>query len=101
MSHKEGRILYEVSLDEQSLGITLASDSDERGAIVSGFFQLNEHILCAERLRKIAEYELQYVFNCDGWFLLHCITALLENGKLKPPTEGQKKSLMTLIISEK
>ena len=54
-----------------------------------------------ERLRKIAEYELQYVFNCDGWFLLHCITALLENGKLKPPTEGQKKSLMTLIISEK
>ena len=54
-----------------------------------------------ERLRKIAEYELQYVFNCDGWFLLHCITALLENGKLKPPTDGQKKSLMTLIISEK
>lgn len=54
MSHKEGRILYEVLLDEQSLGITLASDSDERGAIVSGFFQLNEHILCAERLRKIA-----------------------------------------------
>ncbi len=53
-----------------------------------------------ERLRKIAEYELQYVFNCNGWFLLHCIIALLENGKLKPPTEGQKKSLMTLIISE-
>ena len=54
MSHKEGRILYEVSLEEQSLGITLASDNDERGAIVSGFFQLNGQILCAERLRKIA-----------------------------------------------
>ena len=49
-------------------------------------------------LRKIKEYELQFVFHSDGWFLLHCITALLNNGKLKPPTEEQKKSLTTLII---
>jgi len=47
----------------------------------------------------VKEYELQFVFS-DGWFLLHCIHALLKNGKLKEPTEGQKKSLMTLIASD-
>ena len=50
-------------------------------------------------LRKIKEYELQFVFHSDGWFLLHCITTLLKNGKLKKPTEGQRKSLTTLIIN--
>ncbi len=50
-------------------------------------------------LRKVKEYELQFVFHADGWFLIHCITALLKNGKLKEPTEGQKKALTTLIIN--
>lgn len=50
-------------------------------------------------LRKVKAYELQSVFHCDGWFLLHCITALLKNGKLKEPTEGQRKSLTTLITN--
>ena len=49
-------------------------------------------------LRKVKEYELQFLFHSDGWFLLHCIVALLNNGKLKPPTEEQKKSLATLIV---
>ena len=49
-------------------------------------------------LRKVKEYELQFIFHSDGWFLLHCITALLQNGKLKEPTEGQKKTLTTLIF---
>ena len=50
-------------------------------------------------LRKIKAYELQSVFHADGWFLLHCITTLLKNGKLKEPTEGQRKSLTTLIAN--
>lgn len=50
-------------------------------------------------LRKVEEYELQFVFHSDGWFLLHCITALLKNGKLKEPTEGQRKALTTLITN--
>lgn len=50
-------------------------------------------------LRKVKEYELQFVFHADGWFLLHCITTLLKNGKLKEPTEGQRRSLTTLIAS--
>jgi len=51
-------------------------------------------------LRRIIEYELQFVFYSDGWFLLHCIIALLNNGKLKPPTEGQKKALTTIILQK-
>lgn len=50
-------------------------------------------------LRKVKAYELQFVFHADGWFLVHCITTLLKNGKLKEPTEGQRKSLTTLIIN--
>jgi len=49
-------------------------------------------------LRKMKEYELQFVFHTDGMFLLHCIVELLENGKLKQPTEGQRKALSTLIV---
>ena len=51
-------------------------------------------------LRKIKAYELQFVFHADGWFLVHCITTLLKNGKLKEPTEGQRKSLTTLIAEK-
>ena len=49
-------------------------------------------------LRKVKEYELQFLFHSDGWFLLHCIVTLLNNGKLTPPTEEQKKALTTLIV---
>lgn len=52
-------------------------------------------------LRKVKAYELQFVFHADGRFLLHCITTLLKNGKLKEPTEGQRKSLTTLIALNK
>ncbi len=48
-------------------------------------------------LRKVEAYELQFVFHADGWFLLHVITTLLKNGKLKKPTEGQRQSLTTVI----
>lgn len=51
-------------------------------------------------LKKVKEYELQFVFHSDGWFLLHCIKTLLKNGKLKEPSEGQRKSLTTLIFNE-
>ena len=48
-------------------------------------------------LRKVREYELQFTFHSDGWFLLHCITELLKSGKLKEPTENQRRSLTTVI----
>ncbi|MBO5898987.1 MAG: RNA polymerase sigma factor [Clostridia bacterium] len=49
-------------------------------------------------MRRMKAYELQYTFHSDGWFLLHCLRTLLDNGKLKPPTEGQRKALTTLIV---
>ncbi len=49
-------------------------------------------------LRKVIGFELQYIFHSDGCFLLHCITELINTGKLKEPTEGQKKALTTLIL---
>ncbi|MBR6921448.1 MAG: sigma-70 family RNA polymerase sigma factor [Clostridia bacterium] len=51
-------------------------------------------------LKKLKEYEMQFIFYSDGWFLLHCITTLLSNGKLKLPPAEQKKSLMTLIYPQ-
>lgn len=51
-------------------------------------------------LRRVMAYTLQFVFHSDGWFLLHCITALLDAGKLKLPAEGQQKALTTLIVKE-
>lgn len=52
-------------------------------------------------LKKVKAYELQFVFHADGWFLLHCIVRLLNNGKLKLPTKEQRKSLTTLIVKTK
>ncbi len=51
-----------------------------------------------EHLRNVRAYELQFIFHDDGWFLLHCIHALLESGKLVLPDEVQRKALTTLIV---
>ena len=48
-------------------------------------------------LRKVKEYELQFLLHDDARFLLHCIHALMDSGKLKEPTVGQRKALSTLI----
>lgn len=54
-----------------------------------------------DHLKKMIAYDLQFIFYSDGWFLLHCLKALMDNGKLKMPTEEQKKSLTTLIVPNK
>jgi len=54
-----------------------------------------------KHLQKAKEFELQYLFHADGWFLLHCITNLLKSGKLHMPTQAQRKSLTTLIVKNK
>lgn len=50
-----------------------------------------------KHLQKIRQYMGQYALNCDGAFIWNCICVLLENGKLKLPTEGQKKALTTML----
>ena len=51
-------------------------------------------------LRKAQEYEAQFIFHSDGMFLLHCLKALLKNGRLKEPTEEQRRALSTLILNK-
>ena len=51
-----------------------------------------------KHLHKMQKYGLQYTFFSDGWFILHCMKELVNNGKLKLPTEAQKKSLTTIIV---
>ena len=48
-------------------------------------------------LRKVKEYELQFLLHDDARFLLHCIHALINSGRLAEPTPGQRKALSTLI----
>lgn len=50
-----------------------------------------------KQMRKMQVFELQYMFCSDGWFLLHCMKELVNHGKLKLPSEEQKKSLTTII----
>lgn len=50
------------------------------------------------QLRKMQRFGLQFLFTSDGWFILHCLKALIANGKLKPPTEEQKQALSTVVI---
>lgn len=71
------------------------------GAISLQLFTYAKAVLesVSAHFRNVKEYELQFVFHADGWFLVHCITTLLKNGKLKAPTEGQRKALSTLIIN--
>ena len=49
-------------------------------------------------LHKMQKFGLQFLFTSDGWFILHCMKALIANGKLIMPTEEQKQALSTVVI---
>ena len=49
-------------------------------------------------LHKARLFNLQYTFFSDPWFVLYVLKHLLGNGKLKLPTEEQKKMLTTVIV---
>ena len=53
-----------------------------------------------KHLQKMKAFELQFLFHSDGLFLWYCMRELVNNGKLKMPTEQQRKILSTLIIEE-
>lgn len=53
-----------------------------------------------QQLKKARQFGHQYIFYSDGWFILYCLKTLTENGKLKPPSEEQRKSLTTVIVTE-
>lgn len=51
-----------------------------------------------EHIQKMQAYGMQHIFHSDGWFLLYTVKELLQNGRLKLPTEAQKISLSTLVM---
>ncbi len=53
-----------------------------------------------EHMKKARQFGHHYIFYSDGWFILHCLKTLTENGKLMPPGEEQRKSMTTVIILE-
>ena len=50
------------------------------------------------QMRKMKEFELQFLFNSDGRFVYYCLKKLVNSGKLTPPPEEQKKAMSTLIM---
>ena len=52
-----------------------------------------------EHLRNMQAYMLQFLFDSDGEFLLHCLKRLLETGRLREPTRPQRRTLSMLIVS--
>jgi hypothetical protein len=54
-----------------------------------------------KQLQKMQAFGQQYIFCSDSWFIMHCMKELVNNGKLKLPTEEQKKSLTTIFVPNK
>ena len=52
-------------------------------------------------LHKARIYGLQHIFFADPWFIIYVLKHLTGNGKLKLPTNEQKKMLMTVIEIDK
>ncbi len=53
-----------------------------------------------KHLQKMRMYDLQYIFDSDAWFILHCLKELVNSGKLTLPTEEQKQSLTTVLFNQ-
>lgn len=52
-----------------------------------------------DHLHKMQRYMLQNLFQSD-WFIMHCLHTLVESGLLTPPTEQERRSLHTIILTE-
>ncbi len=50
------------------------------------------------QMKKMKQYELQYLFCSDGRFIYQCLKNLVNSGKLTPPQEKQRKAMSTLLI---
>lgn len=45
------------------------------------------------------EFLLQNVYQSD-WFILHCLSRLVRDGLLMPPTDDKRRSLHTVLLTE-
>ena len=103
---ENGKFLWQiVILANKEIQQKLIAIGDEiKEKLDSEFAKIKKTYIDAElaatqaHMRKAQEYTLQYLFSSDGWFLLHCLKALLASGKLQAPKEDQRKALTTVIM---
>jgi hypothetical protein len=50
------------------------------------------------QVKKMQAFGLQYLFRANGWFLLYTLKELLADGRIKLPTEEQRRSLSIVIL---
>lgn len=50
-------------------------------------------------LHRVRQYMLQNVYQSD-WFIMHCLNHLAETGLLRLPTETEKRSLHTVLLTD-
>ena len=50
-------------------------------------------------MKKAREFGLQHIFHSDGCFVLYVLNKLIEWGKIKLPTEEQRKSLGAVVVA--
>ncbi len=51
-----------------------------------------------EHLHTMKKFGLQFLFYCDGWFCLHCLKELVNSGRLKIPSEEEKRAMTMILI---
>jgi hypothetical protein len=54
-----------------------------------------------EHMKKAQAFGLQHMFLSDGLFIIYALNKLVENGKLKLPTEEQRNSLGAVVLTGK
>ncbi|MBQ8402910.1 MAG: sigma-70 family RNA polymerase sigma factor [Clostridia bacterium] len=103
---ENGKVLWQiVILANKEIQQKLIAIGDEiKENLNSEFTKIKKAYIDAElasvqtHMRKAKEYTLQYLFSSDGWFLLHCLKALVASGKLQAPKEEQRKAITTVIM---
>lgn len=53
----DNRLVFDVSFEDQSLGLTFLPYNDNQEAVVDGFYQLNNRVLQAEESTKVALFD--------------------------------------------
>ena len=103
---ENGKVLWQiVILENKEIQQRLIAIGDEiKEKLYTEFEEIKKPYInevlkaTAPHMRKAEGYTLQYLFSSDGWFLLHCLKALVASGKLQIPKESQRKALTTVIM---
>ncbi len=103
---ESGKVLWQiVILEDSKIKRELIAIGDEiKEKLYYEFEEIKKPYIDAElaatqgHMRRAQSYMQQFLFASDGFFLLHCIKALLACEKIQEPTAKQRKALTTVIM---